>query len=219
MKPNGLRPVRMMAALLAGVSLAGQGGCVSALATALYVIKGANVPAAFGGLKDKRVAVVCRPVAELEYSSTSAATDISVAVGRLLKKNVRNIKVIDPAKIADWTDEHTWDDYTEIGEALEAEMVLGIDLEGFGLLQGQTLYQGKAKVLITVYDMKKGGEVVYQKPLPQTVYPPNSSIPTQDKPEDEFRRQFVAVVADEIGRHFYAHDAHADFAKDSMALK
>lgn len=204
--------------LTAAGILASQGGCVGALTTAMYLIKGNNVPAEYNGLKDKRVAVVCRPLAELDFSSSNAATDIAAQVSQLLKANIRKIKLVDQREVAAWTDEHSWDEFTEIGEALDAEMVLGIDLEGFSLYQGQTLYQGKANATIKVFDMEKDGEIVFRKTLPQTVYPPNSSIATQDKPEDEFRRQFVAVVADQIGRYFYKHDPRADFAQDSRAL-
>ena len=37
--------------------------------------------------------------------------------------------------------------------------------------------------------------------------------------EAEFRREFVAVLADQIARHFYAHDPYADLAQDAAALK
>lgn len=208
----------LLAAVAAAMPfVASQSGCVSALATALYVIKGDNRPAQFDGLKGRRVAVVCRPVVELEYSSSGAAADIAVHVSRLLKENVRKIKLVDPREVANWTDENTWHEFTEIGSALGAELVLGIDLEGFSLYQGQTLYQGNAIVRLAVYDVATG-ETVFERALPPSVFPPNHAIATQDKTEDAFRRQFVAVVSDEIGRYFYPHDAHADFGKDVAAL-
>ena len=33
------------------------------------------------------------------------------------------------------------DDYVEIGKALKADKVVGIDIESFGVLDGQTLFQ------------------------------------------------------------------------------
>lgn len=206
------------AAILAAAVMVSQTGCIRTLATMLYVFKDNNVAAEFKGLKDKRVAVVCRPLEELEWSTSSAPDEIASAVSRLLAEHIRKIDVIDPRDVAQWTDEHNWDDFTEIGEALKADLVLGIDLERFSLYQGQTLYQGRAQATITVYDTAAGGEVIYQKQMRQSVYPPNTGIPTQDKPEDEFRRQFIGVLADEIGRHFYPHDSRADFAKDTTAL-
>ena len=39
---------------------------------------------------------------------------------------------------------------------MKADMVVGIDLEGFSLFQGQTLYQGKANATVRVYDCQQG---------------------------------------------------------------
>ncbi len=209
---------RMMLWLTAGVLIVTTAGCASALATAVYLVRGTNEPAEFDELKEKRVAVVCRPMAELEYSSSGAAAEISTQVVSLLKEHIRKINVISPDEVARWTDENSWSDYTEIGQALEADMVLGIDLESFKLFQSQTLYQGQATVHLQVFDMKKGGDIVFQKDVPRVVYPPNAPIDTKDMMEDQFRSLFVAEVADHIGRYFYPHDAHADMAKDSASL-
>jgi hypothetical protein len=194
------------------------GGCQSALVTALWLAKGTSLPAEFSGLKGKKVAVVCRPLADLKYRDTSVAKDLARQLGILLGRNVPKIEVIDHRKVEQWTDENTWDEYTEIGKALEADMVLGVDLQEFSIYQGQTLYQGKAIVSVGVYDCADGSQPVFERELPQTVYPPNAQIPTSDKLEVEFRREFVRVLADQIGRHFYAHDPNDDYAMDAKAL-
>jgi hypothetical protein len=90
-------------------------------------------------------------------------------------------------------------------------------LEHFDLYKGQTLFQGRASVDLTVYDCKSG-ELVFKKRLPQSVYPPNREIPTWEKQEAEFRREFVRVLADQVARHFYDHDPYADFALDSKSM-
>ena len=43
----------------------------------------------------------------------------------------------------------------------------------------------------------------------------DSGIPTVDKPEPQFRSQFINVLAEQIGRYFYDHDSTVDFASDS----
>jgi hypothetical protein len=126
--------------------------------------------------------------------------------------------VVKPREVEKWMDENTWEEYVEIGKALDAELVLGIDLEEFSLDQGQTLYQGRAGLKISLYDVSKGTETVWEKNLPQTLYPPTSGIPATDKPRAEFRRQFISVLAGQISRHFYDHDSTVDFANDSTAL-
>lgn len=192
-------------------------GCTSGLATAMYLIRGTDIRAEYNGLKDKRVAVVCRPLVDLQYRSSNAAKDIGRELGKLLKQGVRKIDVIDHRKIAEWLDENSWDEYVEVGRAVEAEMVVGIDLEHFTIFESQTLYQGKANVTVRVYDCQTG-EMTYEKILPQIVYPPNTAIATSEKQESQFRREFVRVVADQVGRHFYNHDRYADFASDATAI-
>ncbi len=63
----------------------------------------------------------------------------------------------------EWADENNWDEYVEIGKALNADMVVGLDLEEFSLYQGQTLYQGKANIKIPVYDVAQGKEPVFER--------------------------------------------------------
>lgn len=192
-------------------------GC-NLVATAMYVISGQNVAADYDGLKGKRVAVVCRPVISLQYKNTTVSRDLAKQIGQLLTKHVDKIKVKDQREIDQWTDEHEWEEYVEIGKAVDVDMVLGIDLEEFELYQGQTLYQGKANLNFAVYDVTKGREAVYEKHLPQTHYPPNTAIPAGDLPEAQFRRKFVDVLAEQIARYFYDHDSTVDFASDSTAL-
>ena len=203
--------------LAIGLALTAAAGC-NMVATAMYVISGQNVAADYSGLKGKRVAVVCRPVISLQYKNTTVSRDLAKQIGQLLTKNVDGIKVKDQREIDQWTDEHEWEEYVEIGKAVDVDMVLGIDLEEFELYQGQTLYQGKANLTIAVYDVSKGKDPVYEKHLPQTHYPPNTSIPAGDLPEAQFRRKFVGVLAEQIARYFYDHDSTVDFASDSTAL-
>lgn len=203
---------------LAGVTgLAASSGC-NVVATAMYVFTGNMEKADCKLLDGKRVAVVCRPVTSLQYRNSSVARDLAKYVGMLLQKNGSKIEVIPQREIAQWADENNWEEYIEIGRAVNADYVLGIDLEEFGLYQGQTLYQGKANYSISVYDVKKGGEPVYEKAPPQTLFPPTGGIAASEKPEAQFRRDFLAVLSEQIGRFFYDHDRTSDFASDSTAL-
>lgn len=213
------RRVRGVPGLLACLLLlAPLAGCAKVLATAVYVIKGTNVDAEYDGLEGKKVAVVCRQLASLQYRDSTVPRDLAAKIGSLLGANGKKIEVIDQQKVAEWTDENAWEEFTQIGKALEADMVVGIELEDFRLHQGQTLYQGRANVQIKVYDMKDGGKLVFEKTPRPSIYPPNTGIPTSEKQESQFRREYVGILADEIGRHFYSHDSRANFAIDSTAL-
>jgi hypothetical protein len=209
------------------------GGCVSGLTTMMYLIKGTNVDPEFKHLKGKTVAVVVQQGADLTYPNPRVPQELAVQVGNFLQKNVSKIKVIDQQKVADWCDQNDAEDVTALGKALKADMVVSVELAGFSLLQGQTMYQGRAVTSIQVYDCrdeakrakdkikydKESGNVVFEKSLPQTVDPPNTGIPTSEMQEYEFRQRFIRVLADQIGRHFYPHDRNSDFARDSNALR
>jgi hypothetical protein len=212
------RPGLVLVAALALV-IASQSGCTKAFTSIAYLFKGFETEPEYKGFKNKRVAVVCRPMVQLQYSAGNVSNELAAELGRLLRSNVKKVHIVEPERIAEWTDEHDWQDFTEIGQALNADLVVGIDLKQFEIYQGQTLYQGKGKATVTIYDIANDGEVVFQKNLPQKIYPPNTGIPTSDKPADEFRRQFIAVFADEIGRSFYGYDPRRDVARDSEALR
>ncbi|REK07895.1 MAG: hypothetical protein DWQ37_20855 [Planctomycetota bacterium] len=192
-------------------------GC-NLMATAMYVVSGQNTPAEFTGLKDKRVAVVCRPVTALHFRDSSVSRDLGKQVSQLLERNISKIELIDQREVFEWADENTWEDYAEIGKALGADMVVGIDLEEFDLYEGQTLYQGRANVRLLVYDVNHGRDPAFEKNLPQAVYPPNAPIPASDNQESHFRRKFVGYLARQIAHHFYSHDSTVDFANDSTAV-
>jgi hypothetical protein len=192
-------------------------GCQSVLVTAMYLIKGTDVDPEFPGLKGKKVAVVCRSDT-LQSRNANASRELAVQMTNLLKDKVPKIQIVDQRKITKWTDENTWEEFTEVGKAVKADIVVGVDLESFDIYQGQTLYQGKANASIRVYDCKDGNKMVFEKHIPQSLYPPNSAVPTSERREDQFRREYILVLADQIARHFYAHDAYADYNLDTNAM-
>jgi hypothetical protein len=192
-------------------------GCEGPMLTAMYLAGGMDTPAEFKGLHKKKVVVVCRPLVQLQYSDMNASKLIGREVGTLLAKYARS-NVIDQDKVAEWLDNNTSDDYLKIGRALGAEMVVGIDLVDFDIRQGQTLYQGKARYELKVYDCKTGA-LVFEKTPDPSVWPPNSGIPTSEKQQSQFRRQFVGILAEEIARHFYSHDPRVNFAGDAAAME
>jgi hypothetical protein len=185
------------------------------LSVALYNMNPDDTPADFEGLQEKRVVVVCRPVVELQFADSTVPRDLVRQVGERLSKKVRKIKVVDEREVSEWTDENSWQKFTEVGKALKADKVVGIELERFSLQQGPTLLQGNAAMRVVVCDMENGGKQVYEKTLPRVLFPPNTPIPSAEKSESEFRRQFLGVLAEQIGRNFYSHDSLEDFGVDA----
>jgi hypothetical protein len=204
---------------LAAITLFSSSGCVpQLLATGVYLWEGGNVaPAECNALRGHRVVVVCRPPSSSQYSHADAAQSISQRVSELLVGHVKGIDVVNPSEVDNWLDESDWGDFSELAKAVHAELVVHIELSQFELFKGKTLYQGNAGVAVTVYDMTHHGHQVWSRDLGEILYPVNSGIPAQDKPVQQFEREFVEVVAGAVARNFYKHDPHAAFAIDALA--
>ena len=169
-----------------------------------------------GGLEGKRVVVVCRATGISSFSpeNVHAPAKLAEAISKLLKANVDDIEIVDPRKVADWTDHNPDQPYAEIGEALKADVVVGIDLDEFRLQKGQTLYYGEAQVTLRVYDLKSDepGEAPWTKTIPQMEFPPLGPVAATGK-LGKFRRKFISVLADQIARKFYAHESNKSIAQ------
>ncbi len=212
------RDARVYLAATLLLTLVATTGCQGALAGAMWIIKGPNIDAEFDQMEEKKVAVVCRSL-DYNFNHPNVPKDLSRQVSVLLGTNVPKIEIIDYRKVDEWMDNNgSWDEYLEVGRALDADLVLGLDLEQFSLLESQTLYRGKANVTMKLYDCESGNLVV-DRPLPQVVYPPNAAKATFDIQEAAFRREFLGNLSDQIGRHFYPHDPRADFAADAAAFQ
>jgi hypothetical protein len=212
------------------------GGCINGLATMMLLIKGTNVDPEFKHLKGKKVAVVVRQTADLNYTGSNVPQELATQIGALLQKNVDKIKVISQQKVGEWCDEHNPDEIYELGRGLKADMVVSVELNGFDLYQGHSIYQGRATASIQVIDcrdeekkakdkelakMEKGSgiNIVFEKQMSESKYPPNIGVPRSDMQEYEFRKKFIVYFGDQIARHFYPHDSHADFATDVSSMR
>ncbi len=204
---------------LAIFTLLPSAGCLHLLiASGFYLWDGGNVvQAECKAMEQKRVVVLCRPPVATEYRYASASRQMTKSVARLLKENVPKIDVVDPREVEEWLDETDSDDFRDLGNAVEADLVLVIEMENFDLYKGTTLYQGDASVSFAVYDMTDKGNLVWDHELGQVLYPANSPIPSQDKPVERFQRDFVDVLATRVAVYFYKHEANLDFALDATA--
>jgi hypothetical protein len=190
-------------------------GCKSGLETITLLVTGYDSPPEFEGLKGKKVAVICKPVASQEFSSTGAARALAEGICERLKLHIKDIHLIEQRKVDKLVDENGMEDYAAIGKALKAEKVVGIDIESFSVLDGQTLFRGRSTISVQVYDVAEKN-VEWRKRLPQIQYPRNSSTPASDCTEVDFRNKFVSDLAEHIARLFYGHDPHEDFGEDAV---
>ncbi|NDC53618.1 MAG: hypothetical protein EBZ74_04845 [Planctomycetia bacterium] len=211
------RPARDAALGLIALALLGACSGCSTLLTAAYVLMPEDTPAEFGGLKGKHVAVVCRPIVELEFSDAGSGRELATAVGGFLQRNVRRARIIDQHEVARWIDEHAWVDYPTVGKALDADLVVAIDLEQFRLHEGATLYRGRAAAHVRVFDIA-AGKVVFDKRLDDFQYPAEGAIPTADRSEPQFRGMFLQILAARIARSFHSYDSRTSFAEENLTF-
>ena len=207
------RSIRL-AALAAAVLLPTACGC-STLFTAAYLLQPADVPAEFNGLKGKHVAVVCRPIVELEFTDAGSARELASMVGSQVESKVRRARLISQQEVARWIDENSWVDYPTLGKSLDADLVVGIDLEEFRLHEGSTLYRGRATAHVRVYEVATK-KVLFDKRIDDFAFPANSAIPATDRSEGEFRGMFLQMLSQRIARCFHAYESRDVFAEDSL---
>ena len=184
-----------------------------------YVWKGnLTEPEHMNLFKEKKVVVVCRPQGSDLYNYPTVPKNLARVVGKLLRDNGKKIEVVPYSKVDDWVDNNSWyTDFIEVGEAMKADYVLGIDLAYFTAREcnSQTLKQGNARLRFEVIDCKTG-DIVFEDTIGQFLYPPNSPRSDSETTESEFVTEYVELLADRIGRNFYAYDPHTDIAMDHL---
>jgi hypothetical protein len=212
-----LSPAWATKLLLLALAIAAAPGC-GLMSTMTYWMYGNNAPAKFDGLEGKRVAVVCLDADSLKGPG-SEAERIARTVATMLGYHVADITIVRPSEIADWFDSHDQDftDYKDIGRGVKADMVVGIDLESISIHEGQTLLKGRAQVATRVYDMQRGGEVVYECPSREIAWPENGARHVTEN-EANFRTAYIHTLSQRIARDFFPYEKIEDFGADAAFL-
>lgn len=211
---------KLIVAAMLGLTTMTATGCIGLTAQLLYIFKGEKVKAEYAGLKDQRVAVVCvSPTASFGPGAESAM--LAQTVGTILRQKVKNVEVVRDSEVADWIDRNDWNqiDFRNVGRGVNADMVLALELDSFSVNEGSTLYKGRATVSATVFDMSKGGEVVFRPGPVDIVYPTNGARHSTETTEAKFRREFIFFVAHQLSKRFYDYDLIDDVAVDTTFVR
>lgn len=213
------RALTRFACLVMMVFLAALGGCAQLASHLIYAMKGAKRPAECKALEGKKVAVVCVSQAST-YGLGTEPSVLSRNVESLLKKEVKNIKLIPQSDVENWIDNNGWNelDFRQVGRGVNAEIVVAIDLESFSLYEGATLFKGRAQYTTSVYDMTQKGELVFRAHPPEAQFPANGGYHSTDTTEANFRRSFLQYLAIQIAKPFYEYDMHQDFGRAPPVL-
>jgi hypothetical protein len=145
-----------------------------------------------------------------------AARELSRRVGEVLTQKVDEVTLVREDKIEQWRDVNGWNaiDFASMGQSVKAEKVLAIEVTNMRLRDGATLYRGRADVVIKVFDVETGN-IEYTKSLDEYTFPTVAGQYTSETTEARFRRLYLTMLADEIGRSFHPYDMSDRFALDS----
>ncbi len=191
-------------------------GC-SLVATGLWVVNPNDVDAKYEGLEKQRVAVLCQPNTALAMQYYGVDREIAKAVRKKLREHVKDIELVSQNEIIDWLDEHQLKSLGEFGKAMDADLVVSIDVGAFKLYQGKNMLQGTAAAEVEIYNVQED-QIEYTLDPIDTIYPPENGIPFnlahQKSEEKRFRYKFVNVLADQISRNFYSHDSRESLKLD-----
>ncbi len=208
-------------AILFGVALlASASGCIGLAAHLMHASFGNKVKPRYEGLAEQRVAVVCVSQSAT-FGPTAAAHEIARRVEKYLATNVEEIQIIDQQEIDSWMDSHEWNqiDYREVGQGVNAQKLIAIEIKSFSLYEGKTLFKGRCDLEFKVYDLTTPeASIVLEDIPPQVQYPLTSGMYTADTTEESFRRAFIDVIAVRVARNFYPYDVADDFGRDPTNL-
>lgn len=181
-----------------------------------YVAGGTMMPAQFAGLEGSRVAVVCVSD-DASYGSGAESERLARAIAMILEEKVPDIDLVRWSEIADWIDRKGWDeiDYREVGRGVKADRVVAVDLSGFRVREGASLFKGRADLTVTVFDMTAGGKEVFQKEIVEFDFPPNGPYHAAEISEAKFSKLFLSVLAREVAKFFHEYDMIDEFGTPS----
>ncbi|MFM9194376.1 MAG: hypothetical protein ACKOWG_01275, partial [Planctomycetia bacterium] len=104
-----------------------------------------------------------------------------------------------------------------LGKSLDADIVVGIDLEQFRMHEGSTLYRGRASANVRVYDVAEK-TVLFETRFDDCTCQGDSAVPSSDQSEPQFRALFLQVLSRKIARAFHAYDSRATFAEENLTF-
>jgi len=226
MNPTFFSSRRGLLSVVVALALMSCTGCQNALFTAAYLIKGQNVDPKHKFLLKgkKRVVVVCRSLAASPFQGETVPRDLTRKVSQNLRENLKkknkNLEVVDYRKVEKWLDDssHLFEEFTEVGAAFNADIVIGIELQAFQVQENPTTMQGKARWTVKTYDMNKD-ELIAEDPM-RLVDPPEVPISISDRSSlPQFQLQFVDLISRQIAALYHPYNPNEITRIDSDSIR
>lgn len=192
-----------------------QTGCLGILSNVMHAVGADKVPPECAELKDSKVAILVM-TDQSQYSDDVAARLLTRKLSGTLSQEVKGMTLVRDEVVQQWRDRNGWDnvEYLEMGKGVEAKKLLVVELTNLRLRDGATLYRGRADVVITVYDVGTGN-VLFKKEIDEYTYPVNAGQYTSETTEPKFRKLYLEMLSQRIGRIFHSYDFADTIALDS----
>ncbi|MDR1493558.1 MAG: hypothetical protein LBT05_12670 [Planctomycetaceae bacterium] len=192
-------------------------GCKALMTTVLLMAGRDEIPAKYKFFKGKKVAIVClSQMTDSRYDDVPR--DLARVIGIDLESRVKKIEIVSHSKVNRWLNNHERkvENFIDFGKEMEADMVLAVEIYSFetSSMNSPGSYQGRSSVSFTVYDIT-GERPTVMESVPSRIYPPNMRLTSNDLPESQFRNEYIAKVAMDIGRYFYSYNPNDDVAMDA----
>jgi len=236
MTPRSLVKMQLAAVILvAGASVIATSGCdPRALAYFLQPFE-STIPAKAPPLDEKKVVILCNVTSSAIAEYPSLERDLARDLASIFRKKVKKITVVDPDKVATWTEAHPhWTDPADAARDFGADIAIFLEVEQF---QSQTpgdlnMVHGDAKVHIQVFEMQypknskdrpikdqpKEAHNIYDA-YAESSFPNRGPLPIDTGTSREsFKHTFLKIVVKEISWHFVEH-REEDSIQDSRIEK
>ena len=182
-------------------------------------------PASGPKLDGKKVLVLSsHATPEVGVGPVDLPRELSREVARLLRQEVRTVRIVEPAQVAEWVAHHPSENVAfEAAKALEADLVIFLEVAKFATEDPTTpdLLRGVSSVSVQVWELtapssNRGWRIKGQPRQPSKLveYQVDSTFPVRGPvPKDSgissssFRTKFLGVVAREISANFASHPA------------
>lgn len=193
-------------------------GCIGASAQIMNLIYGPEHPAKCGDLKKKRVAILVNAdVTSFSSKSVDQVLERYISMNLVTKGKDLDIKVISTSEVERWRDNHPSDNSNlqSLGEAVDADFVLNVQMEDYDIRLGKTLFKGHCDYHIVLHDVKND-KVAFYETKEEHAFPANGGRDAIGTTEKQFQSQYLLILADEISRNFYPSDPNEQVALDSI---
>jgi hypothetical protein len=171
-----------------------------------------KVPAEFTGLEGHRVVIVIFADQRVQYEHPQARLTLGSVVRAKMTEHLKNVSVVDPAKVCRYQDENAhWEtlDKAELAKQFGADYVLYIALVEYSTREigSIDLYRGRITAQCSLYEAGKSDQEgrVWSADRVAVVYPEAAPVGVPGESSRSVRETAERLWAEALVKKFYDH--------------